>query len=167
MSAIRADERQQLEAEMSARTRHEIAQAQALTALETVAEASTQQYPFLDPTHASANPAAIAEVVEWRDYFMVAKQMTPAKALQQAVRRVAPGYAKDAKSPQSITSLSDRTLQQRQANAQTAAQQPALLTGVGARAQRQAPTDIAKMSEAEFSALPAAEKARLRGDLVA
>lgn len=167
MSAIRAHERQQMEAHMLERTRREVAQAQARTALETVAETAMQQYPFLDPNHASANPAAIAEVVEWRDYYLVAKHMTPAKALQQAVSRVAPGYAKGEPSPPSIASRSDRTTQQRQTNAQTAAQQPPLLGGVGARAQRQATPDIAKMSDAEFAALPAAERAKLRGDVAA
>lgn len=168
MTAIRAHERQQVEARVVERTRREVAQAQARTALETVADAAIQQYPFLDPTHASANPAAIQEVIEWRDYYVVAKQMAPAKALKQAVQRVAPSHAKSDQPPQTIASIPDRTLTQRQANAQTAAQQPPPLggVGVGARAQRQATPDIAKMSDAEFAALPAAEKARLRGDTV-
>lgn len=168
MRAIRHHERQQLEAEMTARTHREIEQATARTALETVAESAVQQYPFLDPNHASANPDAIAEVVEWRDYYLVAKRMTPAQALKQAVQRIAPGYAKGDTSPQGIAgNIPDRTLSQRQANAKAASQQPPPLGGVGARAQRQATADIEKMSEADFAALPAAEKARLRGDTVA
>jgi len=60
----------------------------------------------------------------------------------------------------------ERTLTQRQANAQAAIQQPPALTGLGERATRLARSDPAKMTEAEFAALPAAEKARLRGDIV-
>ncbi len=165
MGAIRAHERQQIEAEVTARTRTEIEQARALTALETVAEAAVQQYPFLDPTSPSANPAAIAEVVEWRDYYVVAKGMAPAKALKSAVARVAPAH--DKTPPAALPEQSERTFAQRQANAKIAAQQPPALAGIGERAQRQARTDPAKLTDAEFAALPAAEKARLRGDIAA
>lgn len=167
MGAIRAHERQQIEAEVTVRTRAEIEQARALTALETVAEAAVQQYPFLDPTSPSANPAAIAEVVEWRDYYVVAKGMKPAAALKSAVARVAPAHNKTP--PAAQTAPNERTLAQRQANAKISAQQPPTLSGVGVgdRAQRQARTDPEKLTDAEFAALPAAEKARLRGDIAA
>lgn len=167
MSTIRRHERQQLEEEITARTQREIAQVTAYTALETVAETAMQQYPFLDPTHASANQAAIAEVVEWRDYYLVAKRLTPAKALKAAVDRIAPTYAKPPVSANAPGEPSARTLTQRQANAKAAAQQPPALAGIGERATRQTPSDIAKMTDTEFAALSAAEKAKLRGDLAA
>lgn len=167
MSTIRRHDRQQLEEEITARTQREIAQATARTALETIAEAATQQYPFLDPQHASANPTAIAEVVEWRDYYLVAKGLTPAKALKAAVDRVAPTYASAPDAKTAPGEPSARTQAQRQANAKASAQQPPALAGIGERATRQTPSDIAKMTDTEFAALSAAEKAKLRGDLAA
>lgn len=167
MSTIRRHERQQIEDEVAARAQREIAQATARTALETIAEAATQQYPFLDPQHASANPTAIAEVVEWRDYYLVAKGLTPAKALKAAVDRVAPTYAAAPDAKTAPGEPSARTQAQRQANAKASAQQPPALAGIGERATRQTPSDIAKMTDTEFAALSAAEKAKLRGDLAA
>ena len=163
MSAIRAHDRQQLEAEIAARTQQQIERATARTALETVADAALQQYPFLDPNQTAHDPAAVAEVVEWRDYYVVAKGLTPAKALKAAVDRIAPAYAKKAPA----TEPPGRTLAQRQVNAQAAAHQPPALVGVGERAARQTPTDVMKMTDVDFAALSAADKAKLRGDLAA
>lgn len=165
MSTIRRHERQQLEQDVTERTQRQIEQATARAALETVAEAAIQQYPFLDPQHASANQTAISEVVEWRDYYLVAKGMTPAKALKAAVDRIAPTYAKTPPAAPTITSGA-RTQAQRQTNAQASVQQPPALDGIGERAARQARTDVTKMTDAEFAALSAAEKAKLRGDAV-
>ena len=91
--------------------------------------------------------------------------MTPAKALKAAVDRIAPSYAKTPPTAPTITSDA-RTLALRQANAQASVQQPPTLEGIGERAARQARTDVAKMTDAEFAALSAAEKAKLRGDAV-
>jgi len=166
MSTIRRHERQQLEQDVTERTQRQIEQATARAALETVAEAAIQQYPFLDPQHARANPTAIAEVVEWRDYYLVAKGLTPAKALKAAVDRVAPTYASAPDAKTAPGEPSARTQAQRQANAKASAQQPPALAGIGERATRQTPSDIAKMTDTEFAALSAAEKAKLRGDAV-
>ena len=119
----------------------------------------------------AANPAAIAEVVEWRDYYHMAKRMPLHQALKEAVKRVAPAYAKAATPPQGIAGPSgaDRTQAQRMANAKASAQLPpsTAQAGIGERANRAAKMDIGKMSDAEFDSLSADERAKLRGDAMA
>ena len=55
-------------------------------------EQTVKAYPFLDSTKPEANAEAIAEVVEWRDFF-ISKGESPAMALQKAAGKVAPLYA--------------------------------------------------------------------------
>lgn len=165
LSSILDDQRKRVEAEVSTRTRREIESAQIQQAVEAVAEKAAAEYPFLDSTKPDANQAAIQEVVEWRDYYIIAKKMTPAKALHEAVRKIAPSYVKPP--AEGIAAGTDRALEQRQANAKAAAQQPPDLTGIGERAARTVKPDVGKMTDAEFEALPENERARLRGDVAA
>lgn len=168
---IRTYERRQQEEQLTARVRAELDQHRQQTALEIAAEALTEKYPFLDPNQDAANPAAIAEVVEWRDYYHMAKRMPLHQALKEAVKRVAPAYAKAATPPQGIAGPSgaDRTQAQRMANAKASAQLPpsTAQAGIGERANRAAKVDIGKMSDAEFDSLSADERAKLRGDAMA
>lgn len=165
LASILDDQRKRVEAEVSTRTRREIESAQIQQAVESVAEKAAAEYPFLDSTKPDANPKAIQEVVEWRDYYIFAKKMTPAKALHEAVKKIAPGYVKPP--AEGIAAGADRALEQRQANARAAASQPPDLTGIGERAARSVKSDVGKMSDAEFESLPDSEKSRLRGDFAA
>lgn len=164
---IRDHERRQDEARLTERVQAELDRHRQQTALETVAETLTEKYPFLDPHHETADAKAIAEVVEWRDYYHVAKKMPLHQALKEAVKRVAPAYVKTPAT--TLASGADRTLAQRQANAKASAQLPPSTghAGIGERAARAIKVDVGKMSDAEFEALPAAERAKLRGDIAA
>lgn len=164
---IRAHERRAQEDALTTRVRAELDQYRQQTTVETVAEALIEKYPFLDPNHETANDQAISEVVEWRDYYHLAKRMPLHQALKEAVKRVAPAYAKPAAS--GIDAGADRAQAQKMANAKAAAALPpsTALTGLGERATRSVKLDVGKMSDADFSALPAAERARLRGDTLA
>jgi hypothetical protein len=127
-----------------------------------------KEHAFLDSNSPEANKEAIAEVVEWRDFY-VAKGETPADALLKAVKKVVPLYTKD----EGGSGTEDEVARKRQALAlskagSAATRQPATPTGgKGNRATGSSPiTDVAKLSEKEFDALPADEKRRLRGDAV-
>lgn len=164
---IRAHERRAQEEAIAARMTAELEKHRAQTALEMTAEALTEKYPFLDPAHETADEKAIAEVVEWRDYYHLARKMPLHAALKEAVKRVVPAYTK---AP--VTTIAggiDRTQTQRLANAKAAAQMPPSTgqAGIGERATRAARVDVGKMTDAEFDALPAAERAKLRGDAAA
>lgn len=161
---IREHERRQDEARLTERVQAELDRHRQQTALETVAETLTEKYPFLDPHHETADAAAIAEVIEWRDYYHLAKRLPLHQALKEAVKRVAPAYVKPA---QTITAGADRTQAQRLANAKAAAALPpsTAQAGIGERANRATRVDVGKMTDAEFEALPAAERAKLRGDI--
>lgn len=166
---IRDHDRRSLTEQMTAQMRQEMAATQARQALETAAEAIVEKYPFLDSTHPEANAAAIGEVVEWRDYYMVAKQLTPAQALKKAVERVAPAYVKAAGQSHGQQLAEQRTQAQRLANAKAAAAIPpnTAQAGMGERAVRVEKADVVKMSDAEFAAIPNEELKKLRGDVVA
>lgn len=163
---IREHERHQHTAQMTATLKAEVEQARAQVQLEVMAETLVEKYPFLDPAGETANPAAIKEVVEWRDYYIVSKKLSPAQALKQAVSRVAPNYTTPAQS--GITAGIDRTAAQKAANAKAAAALPpnTAQMGVGERALRPEKLDVAKMTDKEFSALSEDERAKLRGDAV-
>lgn len=167
---IREHERAQQSAHVTATLKAEMEHARAQVQMEVVAEALVEKYPFLDPASDAANPDAIKEVVEWRDYYIVAKKMTPAQALKQAVNRIAPNHAKAASATQQgITAGLALTQAQRLANAKAAAQLPpnTAQAGIGERAMRQEKIDVANMSDKEFSSLSDEERAKLRGDTVA
>ena len=160
---IREHERRQTAEQLAAQVRSELTRSTEQMALATTAESLTEKYPFLDPNHATANPQAIQEVVEWRDYYIHAKGLTPAAALKKAANRIVPAYtAPDA------SAGADRTQAQRMTNAKVAATLPPSTTkaGLGERAIPAPKLDVSKMSEREFEALSEDERAKLRGDVV-
>ncbi len=166
---IREHERHQHTAQMTATLKAEVEQARAQVQLEVMAETLVEKYPFLDPAGETANPAAIKEVVEWRDYYIAAKKLSPAQALKQAVSRVVPNYTQTpTPSGTGIAAGMDRTTAQKAANAKAAAALPpnTAQMGVGERALRPEKLDVAKMTDKEFSALSEDERAKLRGDAV-
>lgn len=164
---IRAHERRMQEEMLTSKMTAELDRHRQQTALEVTAEALTEKYPFLDPAHETADEKAISEVVEWRDYYHLAKKLPLHQALKEAVKRVAPAYVKAPVA--SITGGVDRTQAQRLANARAAAQLPpsTAQAGIGERATRAVKVDVSKMTDAEFDALPASERAKMRGDAAA
>lgn len=90
-------------------------------------------YPFLDSTKPDANPAAIGEVVEWRDFY-ISRGESPAAALQRAAAKVAPLYAARAE-PEPVVPIDKRKQAAAVAAAKAAgAQPPPIEAGVGNRA---------------------------------
>lgn len=101
------------------------------TSFSKAVEQTVSAYPFLDSTKPEANAEAIAEVVEWRDFF-IAKGESPAVALQKAAGKVAPLYA--AKAEPTPPAVDTRKQKAVEVAAKTAnAQPPSVEAGVGNR----------------------------------
>ena len=101
------------------------------TSFSKAVEQTVSAYPFLDSTKPEANAEAIAEVVEWRDFF-IAKGESPAVALQKAAGKVAPLYAgKPDPTPPPVDTRKQKAVEvaARTANAQP----PSVEAGVGNR----------------------------------
>lgn len=146
----------------------EMTTAQDRRELARTAAAVVKEYPFLNSASEDRNDAAIAEVLEWRDFYASKGTMTLAEALEKAVDKVAPAYA-----PAKAGAADDDLARRRQAialsrGATTAARQPSPPTaGKGARASGDSPIkDVETLSDDEYAKLPASEKRRLRGDAV-
>ena len=103
------------------------------TSFSKAVEQTVSAYPFLDSTKPEANAEAIAEVVEWRDFF-IAKGESPAAALQKAAAKIAPIYSKAADpTPEPMTDKRKQAAIATAAKA-SAAQPPAVEAGIGNRA---------------------------------
>jgi len=139
--------------------------------LDDAAERMAEKYPFLDSTSAEADKAAIAEVVEWRDFYM-SKGMPAHRALERAATKIGEPLrkgqtkAEGGETPDDLARRREALALSRAGDA--ARRQPAPITGgKGERASKaEAPDDVAKLTDAQFKSMPAAEKARLRGDVV-
>ena len=108
-----------------------LSQREMQTSFSKAVEQTVSAYPFLDSTKPEANAEAIAEVVEWRDFF-IAKGESPAVALQKAAGKVAPLYA--AKSEPTPPAVDTRKQKAVEVAAKTAnAQPPSVEAGVGNR----------------------------------
>ena len=101
------------------------------TSFSKAVEQTVSAYPFLDSTKPEANAEAIAEVVEWRDFF-ISKGESPAIALQKAAGKVAPLYAGKADpTPPPVDTRKQKAVE---VAAKTAnAQPPSVEAGVGNR----------------------------------
>lgn len=123
-------------------------------------------YPELNGKGEAPNKAAIAEVVEWRDFLVASKGLPLHTALRQAAERVAGAYGLGKAEGEKPEARTDPRLEAaRRANAKAALDQPpALEGGLGERAGRARQLNVATMTDAEFAALPEAEKKKLRGD---
>ena len=135
------------------------------TSLLAVATDAVAKYSFLNEDSEDANPEAIGEVVEFRDFY-VSRGDRADVALKKAVEKIAKMYAPKAApkpEPEPELKTDTRAKEAIQRNALAANAQPAPLAGVGERASK-ARYDVSKMTEDEFDALPASEKKRLRGD---
>jgi hypothetical protein len=166
-----------IEERATARAIATMTQARAQTDLDTAAAEVVKAFPFLDSRSQEANPEAIEDVLLLRDSLVARKGLSPAAALIKAAKTVAPGYAPASQGATSGVDKgegkgADDPAANRNANALTrgakaASTQPANPEGgKGNRGTPVAVTDVAKLSDAEFAALPKSEKARLRGDAV-
>ncbi len=94
---------------------------------------ATADYPFLDPSKDVADAQAIADVVEWRDFY-ISRGDSPANAISQAVAKIAPMYQKTAPEPEPKPEPNTRQQQAIQrAVKDSSAQPPKMDTGVGNR----------------------------------
>src|SRR5579862_6060938 len=131
--------------------------------LDDAAERMAEKYPFLDSTS--------AEAVEWRDFYM-SKGMPAHRALERAATKIGEPLrkgqtkAEGGETPDDLARRREALALSRAGDA--ARRQPAPITGgKGERASKaEAPDDVAKLTDAQFKSMPAAEKARLRGDVV-
>ncbi|MFZ2981874.1 MAG: hypothetical protein WA085_12645 [Sphingobium sp.] len=125
------------------------------------------EYPQFDDTGEHANPEAIAEMVELRDFYITSKGMKPAEAITKAAEKVAKLFglvAPTAAEPDAEPAVDERTKASIKRGAAVAATQPnTSAVGVGSR-EDGAKANIQTMSEEQFEALPDAEKRRMRGD---
>ena len=102
------------------------------TSFSKAVEQTVSAYPFLDSTKPEANAEAIAEVVEWRDFF-ISKGESPAIALQKAAGKVAPLYTTKTE-PTPTSPVDTRKQKAVEVAAKTAnAQPPSVEAGVGNR----------------------------------
>lgn len=128
---------------------------EATTEVEKVAAEVVAAHPFLDSNSPDANKEAIAEVVEWRDFY-AAKGDSLAVALAKAVNKIAPLYAPE-KQPEPKTDTRKQAAIARNL-ADSAAQAPAPVAGIGNRTTPPAPRietqkDWESLSTAEREAI--------------
>lgn len=134
-----------------------------------VAGKMIETYPFLDHQSPDRNEEAIDEVIALRDTYI--RRGEPAHlALEKAVNKVGPMYAPKEKDGDSgnvtrIDKAADRRKQEREAVANVATRTPPASTGVSDRA-KGGKIDVENLTDAQFNALPAEDKKRLRGDIV-
>ena len=131
-SKINAEIYNKAEAASTAAVSASLSQREAKTSFEKAVAQTVTDFPFLDSNSPESSPEAIAEVVEWRDFY-IAKGDSPASALQKAAQKVAPLYA--TASPDTQPQVTDKRKQAAVANAAkaNAAQPPRVDAGVGNR----------------------------------
>ena len=131
-SKINAEIYNKAEAASTAAVSASLSQREAKTSFEKAVAQTVTDFPFLDSNSHESSPEAIAEVVEWRDFY-IAKGDSPASALQKAAQKVAPLYA--TASPDTQPPATDKRKQAAVANAAkaNAAQPPRVDAGVGNR----------------------------------
>lgn len=159
--------RRQAEEQAAANAEMRLLARQAQEAFQKAVTESIEKYPFLDKNSPQAHPKAISEVVEWRDFY-ISKGKSPAEALRQAVKRIAPAYAGGSRQgdadDEGVESPRNRLKAALERNANHANRQPARLAGgVGDRSDA-AKLHIEDLSDDEFDALPEKVKRQLRGD---
>lgn len=158
--AIRKEINGELTRQSKQEVTRELTQEREASSLQSAAAEAITTYPFLDSAAENANPKAIAEVVEWRDFYR-SRGQSASEALRNAVGKVAPSYAEP---PSAVTKPDTRTPDAIARGIKADAAQPKPLAGTGERSSRVGRDNVETMTEDEFDALPAAEKKRLRGD---
>ena len=154
---INAAIKDQTQREFEAQRREKEDAKNAQSAFETAAADIWAKYPYLDHTNdAQSNPEAIAEVVEWRDFY-INRGQSPVEALQNAVAKVTPLYT-PVQAPAPVVTDGRRQAALARNVAASGAQPPAQVAGIGNRAAPPKPRvesqdDWEKLSETERESL--------------
>ena len=155
---INAEISSQAEKRAEERVMNEITERESKTATQRVVSDAIAAYPFLDHESPSANHQAIADVVEWRDFYMNKGDALPV-ALRKATEKVAPLYAVEpavAEQPAKQDARKAAALARNMAD--SSAQAPAQAAGVGNRA---APIKPKIESQQDWEKLPDSEREAL------
>lgn len=134
--------------------------------LQEVANQAVKDYPYLE-TEEGAD--VMAMIIGARDAG-IRKGVAPAKALKDAVDKIAPKFAPEGEGtpgkelPGSGTGADTRTKEAVKRGAQASGQQPPLATGGAGNRATAGKVDVFDMTEEQFDSLTLAEKKRLRGD---
>lgn len=171
---IKAAERAEYEDSAVSKAEARIMARQAQQSLAEAAEAVIEDYPFLNSKSAKANKDAIAEVVEWRDFY-IQRGKSAADALIAAAKKVGPSYVKakpkadaededeDEKPPKS--KLDELRAARLRKNATAANNQPPRLDGGVGNRGTGGKLNVTDMDDETFNGLSEKEKAKLRGDV--
>lgn len=125
--ALRAQINERIYAQSESAAERKLQEREASSAFNQAVAKATADYPFLDPSKDVADAQAIADVVEWRDFY-ISRGDSPANAISQAVAKIAPMYQKTAPAP---NTRQQQAIQR--AVKDSSAQPPKMDTGVGNR----------------------------------
>lgn len=146
--------------EMTARTQY----AQAVSSLQEASESVVQEFPFLDTPEGAD---ALELIVIARD-AAIAKGKSPALALLEAARKIAPRFSPVENTDRGTTEVTpktdSRTQQAIDRGLKDSLRQPAAPQGVGNRAAPVANVRIEDMTEEQFESLTLEQKRKMRGD---
>lgn len=141
------------EAASTEKVTRNLSERDAKTAVDKVAAEVVSAYPFLDSQSPDANSDAIAEVVEWRDFY-VAKGDSLSVALSKAAAKIAPSYsvAQDP-DPAVVDTRKNAAIERNIKDAGT--QAPAPVAGIG---NRTTPPSPKIETQKDWESLTAAER---------
>ncbi len=125
--ALRAQINEHIYAQSELAAERKLQEREASSSFNQAVAKATADYPFLDPSKDVADAQAIADVVEWRDFY-ISRGDSPANAISLAVAKIAPMYQKTAPAP---NTRQQQAIQR--AVKDSSAQPPKMDTGVGNR----------------------------------
>lgn len=164
---INAHMRSQVTEEVTQAVETRSTQRQVATSLAQASAQAVADFPYLDTEDGEE---ALELIVSLRD-SKIAKGMTPAQALREAVEKIAPKFAPvEGDTPSRELTGTKAATDTRTANAlargatDSTLQPPSAQVGVGNRATN-GRVNVSDMSEDQFENLSAADKKRLRGDM--
>ena len=129
--AIRAQINERIYAQSESAAERKLQEREASSSFNQAVAKAIADYPFLDPAKDVADAQAIADVVEWRDFY-ISRGDSPANAISQAVAKIAPMYQKQEPTQPQVPNARQQQAIQR-AVKDSSAQPPKMDTGVGNR----------------------------------
>lgn len=169
MRAIRHAERQIARAEAQADARNTTGQILEAERFELAVAKLEADYATLNPASETYDPELVEMILD-RQARLVQSGMSPSKAITNATDFVMKRVVREEAPAQqglAAAKLPDRKAEQVRKNLDVQARQPPSMKDVGLDSDKlgeKALPNVAKMTLEEFNALPAATKARLRGD---
>ena len=129
--ALRAQINEHIDAQSESAAERKLQEREASSSFNQAVAKATADYPFLDPAKDVADAQAIADVVEWRDFY-ISRGDSPANAISLAVAKIAPMYQKqEPAQPQGPSARQQQAIQR--AAKDSSAQPPKMDAGVGNR----------------------------------